>query len=149
VGDESIPRAAQPPGLIPSEPPRAGCPINPRPRNRRAYEAACMAAEGERVTEYNAFEIEEGMLAWCGGAFLAVTNAKIMRLGDFEEMRKQFTESTLAHQFVLLRLQGRGATTGWIIGDLDTPVYVLAPTPGAATAPGAGASVQELTTVQR
>jgi len=135
--------------LIPTEPPRAACPINPRPRNRRVYEAACAAAEGEKVVEYDAFEIEEGMLVWCGGSFLTVVAARLMHLGDFEELHRQFTGSTLAHQFVLLRLQGRGATTGWIIGELDTPVYALVPAPDAATASGAGASVQELTAAQR
>jgi len=126
VGDESIPRAAQPPGLIPSELPRAACPINPRPRNERAYKAACAAAEGEKVADYDAFEVEEGMRAFCGGSFLTVIEAQLKHLNDFKELRDQFGQTTLAHPFVLLRLEGDGATTGWLIGELDTPVYCLA-----------------------
>lgn len=126
VGDDTIPPAAQPPGLVPSELPRAACPINPKPRNDRAYKAACAAAEGEPVREYDAFEVEEGMRAWCCGHFLTVSEVLHKRLGDFEELHRQFTEASLAHPFVLLMLEGNGTTTGWIIGELDTPVYCLA-----------------------
>lgn len=146
VGDESFPQAAQQPlGLTPSELPRAACPINPRPRNQRAYNAACAAAQGEPVREYDAFEVEEGMRAWCGGSFLTVTDARHMHLGDFEELHRQFNQTELAHPFVLLLLTGPGTATGWIIGDLDTPVYVLASTPDAIHAPGAEASADKST----
>jgi hypothetical protein len=127
VGDECIPQqAAQPPGLVPSESPRAGCPVNPRPRNLRAYQAACAAANGGPVQEFDAEDIVPRMRAWCGGHFLTVIEASLMCLGDIESLRDQFGQTTLAHQFVLLRLKGGGATTGWIIGELDTPVYCLA-----------------------
>lgn len=127
VGDECIPQqAAQPPGLVPSELPRAGCPVNQRPRNAAVYKAACAAAEGEPVIERDAFEVEPGERAWCGGSFLTVIDALPMRLGDFSDLHKQFSQETLAHPFILLRLEGDGTTTGWIIGELDTPVYCLA-----------------------
>jgi hypothetical protein len=126
VGDETIPPAAQPPGLIPGT--RATCPAEctPRPRNPRVYKAACAAAEGEPVREYDAFEVEDGMRAFCGGSFLTVIEAQLKHLNDFKELRDQFGQTTLAHPFVLLRLEGGGATTGWLIGELDTPVYCLA-----------------------
>ena len=114
------------PQLTPSEPPRAACPVNPRPRDDRAYKAACTAAEGEKVKEYNAVKVEAGMRAWCNSRFLTVVKAQHMHLSDFQELHKQFTETALAHPFVLLLLAGDGATTGWIIGELDTPVYCLA-----------------------
>lgn len=125
VGDESIPRAAQPPGLVPSELPRAACPANPRPRNQRAYSAACAAAEGEAVREYDAFEVDKGMHAWCGGHFLTVVEASIKTVGQIAELVFS-SEEARTHRFVLLRLKGDGATTGWIVGELDTPVYCLA-----------------------
>jgi hypothetical protein len=126
VGDECIPQqAAQPPGLVPSELPRAACPVNPRPRNQRVYSAACASADGEPVTEYDAFEVEPGQRAWCGGSFLTVVEAKVMTVGQISELIFS-SESARSHRFVVLRLEGNGATTGWIIGELDTPVYCLA-----------------------
>lgn len=112
--------------LTPSEPPRAGCPVAPRPRNQRVYSAACAAACGEPVAELDASDVTPRMRAWCGGSFLTVIEARHMRLGDVAELYTQIGETGRAHQFVLLRLQGAGATTGWLIGELDTPVYCLA-----------------------
>lgn len=125
VGDESIPRNAQPPGLVPSELPRAACPVNPRPRNLRAYQAACKVADGKPVIEHDAFEVEPGQRAWCGGSFLTVIEARVMTVGQIPDLVFS-SEQARAHRFVLLRLEGDGATTGWIIGELDTPVYCLA-----------------------
>lgn len=125
VGDECIPPAAQPPratpGILTMYP---GC--TPRPRNRRVYEAACVAADGEHVIELDAHQITPRMRAWCGGSFLTVVEARLMCLGDIDELRTQIGEVARAHQFVLLQLNGDGATTGWLIGELDTPVYCLA-----------------------
>lgn len=116
-----------PPQLIPSELPRAACPINPRPRNQRAYNAACAAAEGDPVREYDAFEVEEGMRAWCCGSFLMVVAARLMRVGQIDDPGVKFlSEDSRNHPFVLLQLSGAGQATGWLIGDLDTPVYCLA-----------------------
>jgi len=92
----------------------------------RTYRAACAAANGELVQEFDAADVVPHMRAWCGGHFLTIVEAKLMCLGDVESLRDQFGQTTLAHQFVLLRLEGGGATTGWIIGELDTPVYCLA-----------------------
>lgn len=116
----------QPPGLVPSELPRAACPINPRPRNRRVYEAACAAAEGEPVIELDAEDIVPPMRAWCGGSFLTVVEVRLMCLGDIAELHTQINDAGRAHRFMLLRLEGDGTTTGWLIGELDTPVYCLA-----------------------
>ena len=116
-----------PPQLIPSELPRAACPINPRPRNQRAYSAACAAAKGEKVTEYDAFEVEEGMRAWCCESFLTVVAARHMSVSQINDSSLKFlSESSRSHPFVLLQLSGAGQATGWLIGDLDTPVYCLA-----------------------
>lgn len=127
VSDEGVfsrtaPSAAQ---LIPSELPRAACPVNPRPRNLRVYQAACAAAVGEAVTELDAQQITPCMRAWSGGHFLTVIEARHMRLGDIKEF-ELFGETTRSHEFMVLRLGGDGITTGWLVGELDTPVYVLA-----------------------
>lgn len=125
VGDDAIPQAAQPPGPEPGVLTMyPGC--TPPPRNMRVYRAACAAASGERVQEFDASEIVPRMRAWCGGSFLTVIEARLMSLGQVEELRDQFSATALAHQFVLLRMEGDGATTGWLIGELDTPVYCLA-----------------------
>lgn len=108
------------PGILTMYP---GCTLPPR--NMRVYRAACAAANGEHVVELDASQITPDMRAWCGSSFLTVVEARHMRLGDIEEFRT-FGESTRQHQFVLLRLEGGGATTGWLIGEPDTPVYVLA-----------------------
>lgn len=144
VGDDAIPQAAQPPGPTPGILTMyPGC--TPRPRNKRVYDAACAAAEGQRVQELDASQIVPGMHAWCGGSFLTVADAWHMHLGDIKSLENQITSATAAHPFVLLRLAGDRFTTGWIIGELDTPVYVLAPTPDAIPAPGAGATEGEST----
>lgn len=125
VGDERIPPAAQPPGTTPGILTMyPGC--TPPPRNMRTYRAACAAANGELVQEFDASEVVPRMLAFCGGSFLTVIEANQMRLGDIKALQDQFTQATLVHPFVLLRLEGDGVTTGWIIGELDTPVYCLA-----------------------
>lgn len=149
VGDDAIPQAAQqPPGLIPGILTMyPGC--TPRPRNKRAWDAACAAAQGEPVQEFDASGVTPGMRAWCGSSFLAVVDAWHMHLGDIKSLENQITSQAATHPFVLLRLEGNGCVTGWIIGELDTPVYVLAPTPDAATASGAGTSVQKPTAAQR
>jgi hypothetical protein len=100
-----------------------GC--TPRPRDKRAYDAACAAADGQHVIELNACQVEVGMRAWCNRSLLTVTNARHMRLGDLKDFELS-SEATRSHRFVLLRLDGDGATTGWLIGEPDTPVYVLA-----------------------
>lgn len=145
VGDESFPSAAQqPPGLTPGILTMyPGC--TPRPRNKRVYDAACAVAEGRQVQELDASQIVPGMHAWCGGSFLTVADAWHMHLGDIKSLENQITSATAAHPFVLLRLAGGSFTTGWIIGELDTPVYVLAPTPDAIPAPGAEATEGEST----
>jgi len=136
--------------LTPAELPRAACPINPKPRNERVYKAACAAAEGEKVIDYDAFEVEEGMQAFCCGSFLTVIAVSHLRVSQINDPNLRFlSEESRNHPFVLLQLQGDRQATGWLIGELDTPVYVLAPTPDAATASGAGASGQESTAAQR
>lgn len=125
VGDDTIPPAAQPSGATPDILTMyPGC--TPQPRNRRVYEAACVAAHGEFVTELDASQVTPRMHAWCGGSFLTVVEARHMHLGDIKDLDTQINESARAHPFVLLQLERDGVTTGWIIGELNTPVYVLA-----------------------
>jgi hypothetical protein len=110
--------------LTPTELPLAGCPINPRPRDQRTYSAACHAAQGEAVQEFDACEIVTGMRAWCGSRFLAVVNVRHLTVGDIVDPSVA-GETSRRHPFVLLRLADQGGT-GWIIGEVDAPVYVLA-----------------------
>lgn len=125
VGDDAIPPAAQPPGTTPGILTMyPGC--TPRPRNKRAYDAACAAADGKLVTELDASQVTPRMRAWCGGSFLTVVEARHMQLGDIKSLENQISQTAAAHPFVLLQLERDGVTTGWIIGELDTPVYVLA-----------------------
>lgn len=123
-GGDVLSLTAQPsgatPGILAMHP---GC--TPRPRNRRVYEAACAAANGEPVVELDAQQITPRMRAWCGGSFLTVVEARHLRVGDIEEF-ELLSECERGHQFVLLRLEGDGAISGCIVGELDTPVYVLA-----------------------
>jgi len=111
VGDESIPRAAQPPGLVPSELPRAGCPINPRPRNMPEFRAACAVALGAPVKEYPACQVMPGMQVYHNGRFLEVT----------QTLREP-------HHFpvhVELWLEGHGIVSARV-ADLEAPLYCLA-----------------------
>lgn len=124
VGDDAFPSAAQPPGSTPGILTMyPGC--TPRPRDRRTYEAACAAADGQLVVERFACQIKTGMRAWCAGHFLDVVEARHMRLGDLPDFQMS-GEATRQHKFVLLHLEGDGATTGWLIGEPDNPVYCLA-----------------------
>lgn len=147
VGDESFPPAAhQPPGLVPSELPRAACPINPRPRIPDQYTAACLAAEGDRVHELDACQVGPGARIWHMRRFATVTQAEQKRVSDITG--SAFSgEAARNHVFVILRLDDADAT-GWLLAELGAPVYVLAPTPDAATAPGAGAPADESTAVR-
>ncbi|NUP52099.1 MAG: hypothetical protein HOW97_32970 [Catenulispora sp.] len=117
---ETTPSESQPvPGILTMYP---GC--TPRPRDRRAYDAACAAANGQHVIELNACQIERGMRAWCGASFLAVTDAIGLTVGQIPDLAT-LGEEARRHPFVLIHLDG-SAATGCIIGELDTPVYVLA-----------------------
>jgi len=120
---------AQPPGLVPSEPPRAGCPINPRPRNLPEYQAACRAAQGDDVAERKACEIVPGAHLYHDGRFLDVVG--IDRLDP--------------HGDVELRLASDDGLHVVRVVPTNTAVYVLAPTPDAIHAPGAGAPESEST----
>jgi hypothetical protein len=84
VGDDTIPPAAQPPGLIPGT--LATCPAEctPRPRNLREYQAACAAAEGEPVVEIDACQAMPGMEVWHSSHFLTVSSN--LRDGDDVEL---------------------------------------------------------------
>lgn len=108
------------PGVLTMYP---GC--TPRPRNQRAYAAACAAANGELVQEFNASQVMPRMRAWCNSSFLTVINAEQRRVSEIDELSFN-SESARNHWFVVLRLEGDGATTGWLIGELDAPVYCLA-----------------------
>jgi hypothetical protein len=57
-------------------------------------------------------------------------------------------ESARRHAFVVLRLDDADAT-GWLLAELDAPVYRLAPAPDACSAPGAEATAGESTAVTR
>ena len=131
VGDDAIPQAAQqPPGLIPGIlDAYPGC--TPRPRNLPEYQAACRAAQGEAVVEYNACQVMPGMQAYQSGRFLTVTSTMSSPGGDVEL-------TMVIADIVAIRVASR-----------TVPVYVLVPAPDAATASGAGASVQEPTAAQR
>ncbi|MFL6113242.1 MAG: hypothetical protein ACJ786_18065 [Catenulispora sp.] len=137
----------QPPGLVPSETPRAGCPIAPRPRNQRTYAAACAAAQGDPVAEFDASEIVPGMRAWVGSRFLPVIEARHLTIGDIPALVFS-SDNAKRHPFVLLRL-AEDDRSGWIVGELTTPVYVLAAAPDAIHAPGAGATADESTAARR
>jgi len=126
VGDDASPSAAQPPGLIPSEPPRAGCPINPRPRNLPEYQAADRAAQGEAIAEYNACEIIEGMQVYQSGRFLAVVGAERNPRGDVE-----------------ITMHGADNLVAIRVASMTAPVYVLALAPDAIHAPGARAAASQ------
>lgn len=139
---------AQPPGLVPSEPPRAGCPIAPRPRNLPEYQAACVAAEGAPVAEHNACNVTPGMQAWHCGHFLSVTGAERKTIGDIAGLT-WVSEKYRAHPFMVLALSRSDGITGWLLADFDAPVYVLAPAPDAIHAPGAGATADESTAAGR
>lgn len=117
-------QAAQPPGLVPSELPRAACPINPRPRNLREYQSACAGADGAPIQELDAWQVAPGMHAWSGGRFLPVVRADRMTVSQIPGL-SFVSESARTHPFALIRLEGDGAA-GWIVGELDTPVYCLA-----------------------
>lgn len=137
---------AQPPGLVPSEPPRAACPITPRPRIPEQYKAACAAAEGDPVCELNACDVTPGAQVWHCGHFLTVTCAERKTIGDIAGLT-WVSESNRAHPFMVLALGGRDRT-GWLLADFDTPVYVLAPTSGAVYAPDAEATTEPTGTVR-
>lgn len=98
---------AQPPGLVPSELPRAGCPVAPRPRNMADYRAACAAAVGAPVKEINACDAMPGMRVWHSGHFLTVSN----NLRDGNEVE--------------LLLVGPGYVASRYT-TLETPLYCLA-----------------------
>ena len=110
VGDECIPQAAQPPGLIPSEPPRAACPINPRPRNMPEFRAACAVALGAGVKEYPACQVMPGMHMYHNGRFLEVV--QILR----EPQQPVHVE---------IWLEGSGIVSARV-ADLEAPIYCLA-----------------------
>lgn len=124
VGDDAIPPAAQPQGLVPSELPRAACPINPRPRDELAFKAACAAAEGDPVKEYDACVIVPGMRAWREGRFMTVTQAKRKRVGDIVGPLVGTYESR-REQVMDLRFESAGETE-WIFAKLNDPIYCLA-----------------------
>ena len=107
VGDECIPPAAQPPGLIPGS--LATCPAEctPRPRNLADYRAACAAAAGEPVKEINACDAMPGMRIWHSTHFLTVSSA--LRDGGVVELLLIGT-GYVASRYTLL----------------DTPLYRLA-----------------------
>jgi hypothetical protein len=123
VGDEAIPRAAQPPGLIPGT--LAACPAEctPRPRNLPAYRAACHAAQGEAVREFDAAEIVPDMRVWSGARFLTVAAVEHKRVADIKDVLA--TEAARAHLYVEMRLDGAEAS-GWLLAEPDAPVYCLA-----------------------
>ena len=120
------------PQLIPSEPPRAGCPVNPRPRNLPEYQAACRAAQGDDVAERKACEIVPGAHLYHDGRFLDVVG--IDRLDP--------------HGDVELRLASDDGLYVVRVVPTTTAVYVLAPAPDAIHAPGAGAPEGESTTAR-
>lgn len=107
VGDESIPRSAQPPGLIPGT--RATCPAEctPRTRNLPEYQAACAAAAGEPVWEIDACQAMPGIRVWHSSHFLTVSSN--LRDGNIVE----------------LLLYGTGYVASRYC-TLDTPLYCLA-----------------------
>lgn len=115
---------AQPPGLVPSELPRAACPINPKPRDPEQYRAACAAAEGAAVNEYSACALVPGMHAWRSGRFLIVTEAKRKRVGDIVGPLVG-TYETRSEQVMELRFEGpEGAE--WLLAGLNDPIPCLA-----------------------
>jgi hypothetical protein len=123
VGDDVIPQAAQPPGLIPGT--LATCPTTctPRPRDLPAYRAACHAAQGEPVQELDASEIVPDMRVWTGVRFLTAAAVKHKRVADIGDFLA--TEAARAHLYVEMRLDG-AEVAGWLLAELDAPVYVLA-----------------------
>lgn len=133
--------------LTPSEPPRAGCPVAPRPRNARAYRAACDAAQGDPVIEVDACTIVPGMRAWSGSTFLTVAEARHLTVGDIPGMLFATAERR-RHPFVVLRLAD-ACGSGWRFAELDAPVYVLAPAPDACNAPDAGTTADDPTAAAR
>ncbi len=124
VGDETIPLPAQqPPGLIPGT--LTACPAEctPRPRDITAYRAASHAAQGDPVHEFDASEIVPDMRVWNGARFLTVAQIKHKRVADIKDVLA--TEAARAHLYVEMRLDG-AETSGWLLAELDTPVYCLA-----------------------
>jgi hypothetical protein len=111
------------PQLIPGT--LAACPVEctPRPRNLPEYQAACRAALGERVEEYNACLLVPGMRAWREGRFLAVTLAERKCVGDIVGPLVG-TYETRREQVMDLRFEG-DCDTEWLLAKLDTPVYCL------------------------
>jgi hypothetical protein len=111
------------PDLIPGA--LTACPTacTPRPRNLPAYRAACHAAQGEPVGEFDASEIVPGMRAWTGVRFLTVAAVEHKRVADIDDVLA--SEATRAHLYVEMRLDGV-EVAGWLLAELDTPMYVLA-----------------------
>jgi len=95
--------------LVPSEPPRAGCPVNPRPRNLPEYKAACRAAEGASVVELNACQVMPDRSVYHNGRFLIVLTQE---RGD-------------PNGHVELWLAGPGVDAVRV-ADMDAPIYCLA-----------------------
>jgi len=115
---------AQPPGLIPSELPRAGCPVVPRPQNMEQWRAACKAAQGAPVKEYKARVLVPGMQAWRSGRFLTVVEAKRKRVGDIVGPLVG-TYETRSKIIMELRFEGpEGAE--WLLANLDDTIACLA-----------------------
>lgn len=107
VGDDTIPPAAQPPGLIPGTLTTCPAECTPRPRNLPEYRAACAAAAGEPVTEITACQAMPGMQVWHGNHFLTVSSN--LRDGDAVE----------------ILLVGKGYVASRYT-QLNTPMYRLA-----------------------
>jgi hypothetical protein len=114
VGDECIPPAAQPPGLIPGIlATYPGC--TPRPRNLVEYRAACNAAEGDHVEEINAVNVMPGATIWHGGHQDGedwIGGRWVSAIGTLRDA------STVEIDFV----SDGGGGTRWAA--YDTPVYV-------------------------
>jgi hypothetical protein len=113
---------AQPPGLIPSELPRAACPVAPRPRNPQQYRAACTAAEGDRVYELLARQVVPGEILWHCGHFLRVADVQCLSYADIPDVPS--TEDTRNQKYMQLRLDD-AAASGWLLADPTTPVCCL------------------------
>jgi len=111
------------PALVPGA--LTACPTAcaPRPRNLPAYRAACHAAQGEAVHEFDASEIVPDMRVWTGARFLTVADVERKSLADIKDVLA--TEAARSHYYVEMRLDG-AERTGWLLTELDTPVYVLA-----------------------
>lgn len=139
-GDPSL--TAQPPGPAPGIlTMHPGC--TPRPRDRRTYDAACAAADGEPVHELDACQVGPRTRIWHLRRFATVTQAEQKRVSDIAG--HAFSgEAARQHVFVVLRLDDDD-TTGWLLAELTAPVYALAPTSDACHAPDVGASAQEST----